>query len=411
MPILKEKSQNPNHSPLNSLFSEISAKPSKKTNTEQAEVTAGRQPNSNIIMSEKDQFQMQITNSFFSTEAQKEHPKASTRHEEHIAAKHEPNSQISCATDNGKEKQSAHMRADTLTESKMAIQHAQGKPEIIAKHQHTTNEDGSPTQIVTIEISKILPNPNQPRKIFSEISILKLADSISQFGVIQPLTVRKTGQLYELVAGERRLRAAKELGWKCVPCIISDITEEKSAQISIIENLIREDLNIFEQALAIEALIDTYSLTQEQIAEKLSSSQSYIANKLRLLRFSTEEREIILANQLTERHARALLRINDPNIRKIYLIKIIKDELNVTNTEILIGEYLSKSDQNTEGRTQSSFKQKTISSFYNTIKRAIDSIKNTDLGIKCQKFVGETHTEILIKIPNEIQDKCNCDDK
>ena len=259
MPILKEKSQNPNHSPLNSLFSETSAKPSKETNTEQSEATTGRQLNSSIIMSEKDQFQMQITNSFFSTEAQKEHPKASIRHEEQIAAKREPNSQISCATDNSKENQSAHMRADTLTESKMAVQHAQGKSEIIAKRQHPTTGDGSPTQIVTIEISKILPNPNQPRKIFSEISILKLADSISQFGVIQPLTVRKTGQLYELVAGERRLRAAKELGWKSVPCIISDITEERSAQISIIENLIREDLNIFEQALAIETLIDTYS--------------------------------------------------------------------------------------------------------------------------------------------------------
>ena len=264
------------------------------------------------------------------------------------------------------------------------------------ERQSTAN---NPTHITAIEICRIQPNPNQPRKVFSETSILKLADSIRQFGIIQPLTVRKSGQLYELVAGERRLRAAKELGWKCVPCIIANITEEKSAQISIIENLLREDLNIFEQALAIETLIDTYSLTQEQIAEKLSSSQSYIANKLRLLRFSPEEREIILANQLTERHARALLRINDPVSRKSYLAKVIKLQLNVTNTEILVGEYLAGQDK-TSVIDAPHHPKKTVLSFYNTIKRAIEEAKASNLGVKFQKFVGESYTEIVIKLPN-----------
>lgn len=258
------------------------------------------------------------------------------------------------------------------------------------------------TQIASIEISQIMPNPNQPRKSFSEPAILKLADSIRQFGIIQPLTVRKLGHVYELVAGERRLRAAKELGWKHVPCIITDIAEEKSAEISIIENLIREDLNIFEQAMAIEALIDTYSLTQEQIAEKLSASQSYIANKLRLLRFSQEEREIILANQLTERHARALLRISDQNVRQSFLAKIIRTQLNVTSTEVLIGEYLA--NNNNQEKSQTTPPQKTLSSLYNSIKRVIDGIKETDLGIKYQKFVGDTHTEIVIKLPNAFLD-------
>lgn len=265
----------------------------------------------------------------------------------------------------------------------------------------------SQKQIVSLEISSILPNPNQPRKSFSEPSILRLADSIRQFGIIQPLTVRKLGQYYELVAGERRLRAAKELGWKRVPCIITNTTDEQSAQLSIIENLIREDLNIFEQALAIESLIDTYEMTQEQIAEKLSASQSYIANKLRLLRLSAEEREIILANQLTERHARALLRINDANTRKSFLAKIIKSQLNVTSTEILIGEYLSNQAPNSSVETQKPHHSKTILSFYNTINKAIDSAKANNLDIKYQKFVGETYTEIILRFPSISKSKDN----
>ncbi len=268
-----------------------------------------------------------------------------------------------------------------------------------------------PEQITPIEIRLIVPNPNQPRRLFSEASILKLADSIRQFGIIQPLTVRKLGHLYELIAGERRLRAAKELGWSTVPCIINDVSEEKSAQISIIENLLREDLNIFEQAMAIEALIDTYSLTQEQIAEKLSSSQSYIANKLRLLRLSAEEREKILSNNLTERHARALLRINDQGVRCNLLETVIKNELNVSSTEELVMNTLDNGSSIDSSSSKKTKTYKDIPSFYNAVSKAINCAKSSNLGIKCRKIVGEAFTELTILIPNQpnLQEKY-CDD-
>ena len=251
-----------------------------------------------------------------------------------------------------------------------------------------------------ISVNKIVPNPNQPRKAFSEDSIIKLADSIRQFGIIQPLTVRQNGEMFELVAGERRLRAAKELNLTSVPCIIVDINEEKSAQISIIENLIREDLNIFEQALAIETLIDTYGLTQEKVAEKLSSSQSFVANKLRLLRFTQEERDFILQNKLSERHARALLRIYDHPTRKEILETIVAKGLNVAATEELIENTISATGKQNTTKSAEFRQYRDAKSFYIAINRALEQAKSSNLDIKTRKIVGESFTEITIVIPN-----------
>ena len=251
-------------------------------------------------------------------------------------------------------------------------------------------------EIQQIEVSRISPNPNQPRKVFNEDSIIKLADSISQYGIIQPLTVRKMGENYELVAGERRLRASRELGYTHVPCVIIDINESKSAEISIIENLIREDLNMFEQAEAIESLIDTYGLTQEQIAIKLSNSQSFVANKLRLLRYSSEEREIFLKNGLTERHARTLLRVLDPVLRAKLLDRIVNERLNVSSSESLIDSYIN--DKNAEQK-QDIRTYKSINSFYSAINRAIDIVKSSGFDIKSRKIEGDDFTELTILVP------------
>ncbi|MBQ4585016.1 MAG: ParB/RepB/Spo0J family partition protein [Clostridia bacterium] len=253
-------------------------------------------------------------------------------------------------------------------------------------------------QIWSIPTSKIFPNPNQPRKSFSEDSIIKLADSIRQFGIIQPLSVRRNGEDYELIAGERRLRAAKELNLDFVPCVILEATEEKSAEISIIENLIREDLNIFEQAMAIQVLIDTYGLTQERVAEKLSNSQPFVANKLRLLRFSSIEREIILKNKLTERHARALLRIPDEDLRLSVLNKIAIEGINVAKSEELIEKLLDKSAPKQKQPTY-----KDITSFYTAINRVIDTMSHSGFKIKSRKIENDNFTELTILIPKETQ--------
>ncbi len=263
-------------------------------------------------------------------------------------------------------------------------------------YQKSKENSESVEQIVNIDINLIVPNPNQPRKVFTEDSIIKLADSIRQYGIIQPLLVRKTNEIYELVAGERRLRASKELGLKVVPCIVTDITELKSAEISIIENLLREDLNIFEQAEAIQALIDTHNLTQEEIATRLSNSQSFVANKLRLLRFSNAEREVILKNNLTERHARALLRIADPVLRDKILGVIINEGLNVASTDELVEAYISKRDGK-QSATKGTYRG--INAFYSTINRAIDTVKGQGISIKCRRIENDDYTELTIIVP------------
>ena len=267
------------------------------------------------------------------------------------------------------------------------------------KTEEKDEKTGLGKEIVPLEVSKIVPNPNQPRKVFKEEQILRLADSIRQFGIIQPLTVRKIDDGYELVSGERRLRAAKELGMRYVPCVVSNASEEESAEISIIENLIREDLNIFEQALAIETLIDTYGLTQEQIATKLSNSQSYIANKLRLLRLSQSEREQILEHHLSERHARALLRVFDTDLRAKLLKQIIDEGLNVAKTEEIIERLVSKTE-----KQEKSSSYKDISAFVTAINRAIDAASKGGFKIKSRKIENDNFTELTILIPKTQDD-------
>ncbi len=267
---------------------------------------------------------------------------------------------------------------------------------IYCQKQTKTEKEG----IFSLEISKICANPNQPRRIFDDEAILKLADSIRQYGIIQPLCVRKMGDGYELISGERRLRASKELGMTHVPCVIMDINESKSAEISIIENLIREDLNIFEQAGAIETLIEMYGMTQEQIAKKLSNSQSFVANKLRLLRLSTSEREKILENNLTERHARALLRILDPVSRETILNKIIENNLNVVKSEELIDQFITGNATNEIKKPKTRNPIKDMKSFYSSIDKLIDAVKLSGVEIKSRIVESDDFTELTILIPS-----------
>ncbi len=197
--------------------------------------------------------------------------------------------------------------------------------------------------IIQINIDNIRPNRAQPRVEFDTNSIIRLADSIRRYGILQPLTVRSCDESpyqYELVAGERRLRAAKLLGYSSVPCIIVEADERLSAELAIIENLLREDLNMFEEAYGFRRLIDNYSMTQEEVARRVSLSQSAVANKIRLLKLSYEEQRLIVELGLTERHARALLKICDRAIR-IETIKAISEQgFNVARAEQYIEELL-----------------------------------------------------------------------
>lgn len=194
------------------------------------------------------------------------------------------------------------------------------------------------TQVVQIQTDDIRPNRAQPRAEFDQNAIIRLADSIRRYGILQPLTVRRTDDEddsygYELIAGERRLRASKLLGYLTVPCIVMETTEQLSAELAIIENLLREDLNMFEQAYGFKRLMETHRMTQDEVARKMSLSQSAVANKLRLLRLSYEEQRLILETGLTERHARAMLRLSTQEERMKAMQYASEHKLNVQETE------------------------------------------------------------------------------
>lgn len=261
-----------------------------------------------------------------------------------------------------------------------------------------------------IAVDKIFSNPSQPRRVFDDDAIGRLAESVRRYGIIQPLTVRKKESFssgncfYELIAGERRLRAAKLLKMKAVPCVVVDADSCRSAEMAIIENLMREDLNMFEQASAIAALIGTYNLTQEQIAGSLSCSQSYVANKLRLLNFCRSHRELILKHGLTERHARALLRVKGEEDRTRLIKTVIARSLNVARTEELVEKFLAAAKAPAEESPKELGRRvilRDVKLFYNSIKKAVDLIQGAGIPVETRRVELEDATELTIRIPKE----------
>ena len=251
----------------------------------------------------------------------------------------------------------------------------------------------------------ISPNPSQPRRFFEAEAIASLADSIRQYGIIQPLTVRHMihGDKYELIAGERRLRAAALLGMESVPCVILEIDETESAALAIIENLQRENLNMFEQASAISSLIRMYDLTQEDIARKLSVSQSFVANKLRLLRYLPDERTLILSSGLTERHARGLLRLTGDD-RLTALKHVIAHPLNVAETEAYVESLLNPPEDKPSSAVEVSRPRqklviRDVRLFFNSIHHAVDVMRQAGIPAETSRRETEDTTEILIRIP------------
>lgn len=197
-------------------------------------------------------------------------------------------------------------------------------------------------EIININVDSIFPNTYQPRKFFNEEALEELSQSIKEHGIIQPITVRKRGESYELVAGERRWRAARMAELNEVPCNVIEITDTESAEIALLENLQREDLNFIEEAEAYYNLINDHKFTQDELAKRMGKKQSTIANKLRLLKLSDKVRKLCVENKLTERHTRALLSLPSESLQLKIIKKVIKDSLNVKKTEELINKELLK---------------------------------------------------------------------
>ena len=261
-------------------------------------------------------------------------------------------------------------------------------------------------KVVQVGIDEIVPNPHQPRRTFDDNELNMLCESIKQNGILQPLTVRKNSIGYELISGERRLRASKLANLSYVPCIIIEVSERNSAVLALVENIQRQDLSFFDEAYAIDKLIDFYGMTQEDAAIKLGKAQSTIANKLRLLKFSEKEMNVIANASLTERHARALLKLHTAEQREFALDKIIKNKLNVEKSEILIEGILnSQKEKDSIKRRSGAFKD--IRLFVNTINKAVETMQAAGIQANSQKIQSDNYIEYVVRIPivNEFKEK------
>ena len=253
-------------------------------------------------------------------------------------------------------------------------------------------------KVIQVETIKIDPNPYQPRREFDDID--GLAQSISQNGILQPLTVRRVDDRFQLVAGERRLRAAKLLEMEFVPCIVVTMTERTSAVMALIENIQRRDLSVFDEAEAIARLIDFYGMTQEDAAVKLGKSQSSIANKLRLLRLDKSVQENAAEYGLTERHARALLKLEETQ-KKLETIEVIHERrLNVENTERYIDNLLEK-ERNFADLKRRSAAFKDVRLFVITINKAIEMMKAAGINADSKKIQDDDYIEYIVRIPTK----------
>ncbi len=266
--------------------------------------------------------------------------------------------------------------------------------------------------IVYLRTDELTPNPVQPRKRFDDESLEELSGSIKSYGILNPLTVRLRCGKYELVAGERRLRAAKLAGLEEVPCILIDVNMEDASLIALVENLQRRDLDFIEEALGISQLIRMFGMSQEEAARRIGKSQSAVANKLRLLKLPSDVLESLRQNGLTERHGRALLRLPSPVAQRAALEYIVDNGLTVAATDAYIDALLSepeeaerKDEEKPEKRR--TFVLKDVRVFLNTLSRSIDLMKQGGIDAGIQREETDDSLILTISIPKARQPSQN----
>ena len=259
-------------------------------------------------------------------------------------------------------------------------------------------------KIVTLPVGAIKPNPHQPRRQFDPEELRELGESIRLYGILQPLTVRKTGSTtFELVAGERRLRAAVLVGMETVPCILLNVDGERSGLLALVENLQRKDLDFIEEAEGLRSLIRTYGMSQEEAARCISKSQSAVANKLRILKLPPELLAKLRDAGLTERHARALLRLEEPEEQWKALEAIIAGDLTVAKTEEYI-ESLLRRDAEKEQKKKRKVPVvvlKDVRIFLNTVTRGLSMMNRSGVRAVCERADTESELVLTIRIPRK----------
>ena len=248
-------------------------------------------------------------------------------------------------------------------------------------------------KVLFLPVEEISPNPDQPRRVFSQPELEELAASIRALGVLQPLTVRRREGQWELVAGERRLRAAKLAGLSQVPCLSVQVDSQSSSLLALVENVQRRDLDFWEEALALRQILDTYHLSQEELARRVGRSQSAVANKLRLLKLPDEALALLRAHGATERHARALLRLDSPERQLEAAEQVTARGLTVAQTEALVEQLLGDSPRR---RKKPTFILKDVRLFMNTLSRSLELVRSAGVDARCRR--QDTDDEILLTI-------------
>lgn len=257
------------------------------------------------------------------------------------------------------------------------------------------------TKIREIPIEKIRPNPYQPRKYFNRSNLEELASSILEYGVLQPIIIRKNGSVnYELIAGERRLRASEMAGLTTIPAIILNVNDNDSALMAFVENIQRQNLNFLEEAEGYKCIMEDYGFTQEELANKLSKSQSAIANKLRILKLSDKVKKLIIDHNLTERHARAILKLPEEASQIEAITRIIKEDLTVKKTEEMVADMMEILSVSTTRRVEKKEKRmvNNMRLFTNSIRQSVDIIRKTGIDVTYENIQEGDFCEIIIKI-------------
>ena len=255
-------------------------------------------------------------------------------------------------------------------------------------------------RVLSLPVDDICPNPNQPRRRFAPEELRELSDSIRELGVLQPLTVRPMGREWELIAGERRLRAARLAGLTQVPCIVVDADEERSSLMALVENLQRKDLDFLEEALALAKLMNTFQLSQEECARRIGKSQSAVANKLRLLKLPPQALTLLRDNGFTERHARALLRLESAELQEKAARWVADHGLTVAKTEEYIDALLAKLNKPQKRRT--TYVIKDVRLFLNTVDRGLSIMRSAGVNAQCGREDTDSEILLTIRIPRRL---------
>ena len=252
-------------------------------------------------------------------------------------------------------------------------------------------------RVLFLPVDAIQPNPAQPRRVFTQPELEELSESIRELGVLQPLSVRRRDGHWELVAGERRLRAAKLAGLDTVPCLSIQTDSQSSSLLALVENLQRRDLDFWEEALALRRLIDTYHISQEEVARRIGKSQSAVANKLRLLKLPQDVLELLRGGGASERHARALLRLEDPEQQLEAAREISACHFTVAQTEALVESMLVSPAS--PARRRPTFVIKDVRLFLNTITRSLDIMRSAGVDAQCSRQDSDDEITLTIHIP------------